>query len=518
MPNGIRSLIKYEHEPESEENHSESGGYSCKTLKKLCIDYINENGPDVLGFSNVNSFNETELKHNEDSFDEEDFDHEQEHEVTANVKQVIAKMAVKKKKRRANRDYISRSRARRRRLKQQKQLQQKQNSVAMQKEAKAPPSEDDCRPGDLLESVSGNSEIVDNLKTRSRRGMSLQLDQLSNISWDSVEGKRPTRSQGSSGLRTPNTPPPGTIGAKSSDKGEKFVRGKIVEQNVTLQPRNRRISRKLAEAMSSVTTSPSRSSRLSVATSTFTAESEATPSRSASELSRPEADVEDSQEAMGSVDPERTADESAMGEDESEPMETTEASETDATSQQSVSPSLPNRSESRSPPMQKCNSPDPHQLSTEVSIVPINKFREKDSDRSASEASFISLSEIKQKLTRNPDTIVNINSSVSILLKPPQAASSSTKTAIRNIQNLFNGGPPVRDIYHSINFDYTRKVRCKYCNKSCENIKVLAEHQLTHLKVSAHKIGHIQMLAPKHRRVSTTQCLPKETLPCIACL
>lgn len=137
-------------------------------------------------------------------------------------------------------------------------------------------------------------------------------------------------------------------------------------------------------------------------------------------------------------------------------------------------------------------------VGSEITIVPIKKSDDKLKNRDSAPGMSISLAKIKKTFSTNPETVFKINSSVSIQLKSSatkqtaQAPSSTnpSKLTIKSIQSLFDASNSGE-----------KTVKCRYCNESFGNLKLLAMHQLIHMRVVTHKIGHVQILHSKYRKV-----------------
>lgn len=133
----------------------------------------------------------------------------------------------------------------------------------------------------------------------------------------------------------------------------------------------------------------------------------------------------------------------------------------------------------------------------EVTLLPVVKNGKRDVDAKNSKVD-LSLDRIKKTLVANPAKIINFNSSVSIQLKPSssnmkKAATSHTKSstglAIKNIHSLFD------------NHGSNRNTNCGYCRESFSSRKLLAMHQLIHMRVTAYKVGQALSLQPNLRKV-----------------
>lgn len=132
----------------------------------------------------------------------------------------------------------------------------------------------------------------------------------------------------------------------------------------------------------------------------------------------------------------------------------------------------------------------------EITIVPINKSDDRKKAGNATPMS-LKLDTLKKTLSTNPEKVFKFNSAVSIQLKSSQRVSPSPSPGItiQSVQSLF-------DDSKRNGKDWTKN--CKYCLEFFETTKLLAKHQLVHLKIVTHKIGQVQIMDPKHRRVSET--------------
>lgn len=132
-------------------------------------------------------------------------------------------------------------------------------------------------------------------------------------------------------------------------------------------------------------------------------------------------------------------------------------------------------------------------VGSEITLLPIAKTENRASNKTNAGMN-ITLDKIKQTLSTNPAKVFNINSSVSIQLKPPalqRVASTSPGLTIKNIHSLFDSSKD----------GLQKTVKCRYCTESFGNVKLLAMHQLIHMKVATHKVGQVQILESRHRKV-----------------
>ncbi|KAJ6640078.1 Chaoptin, partial [Pseudolycoriella hygida] len=125
---------------------------------------------------------------------------------------------------------------------------------------------------------------------------------------------------------------------------------------------------------------------------------------------------------------------------------------------------------------------------SEISITPISK--QKGATTSNDKQINVSLNEIKQTFKSNPEIVFNISSAVSIQLKTPGSTRSEPN-------QLHRGST------------------CQYCRKQFVDIKQLALHQVTHLRIETHKIGSPLVLSPSFRR---GRMVPMGTNKCFRCL
>lgn len=126
---------------------------------------------------------------------------------------------------------------------------------------------------------------------------------------------------------------------------------------------------------------------------------------------------------------------------------------------------------------------------SEISITPISK--QKATTISTDNQLNVSLKEIKQTFKSNPEFVFNISSAVSIQLKSPACIKSDPSQIQKG------------------------STTCQYCRKAFADIKQLAVHQLTHLKLETHKIGSPLVLSPSYRR---GRMVPMGNNKCFRCL
>lgn len=142
----------------------------------------------------------------------------------------------------------------------------------------------------------------------------------------------------------------------------------------------------------------------------------------------------------------------------------------------------------------------------EITIVPLNKPKptilpqtQKKPQQQQQQPSFAKLiSEPMSSLPSNVKSIFNINSAVSVHMKPKATTSvPSTGLQITKIHSL-HGAVESKPAAQ-------KKIACKYCSESFDNVKLLAIHQATHLNVSVFKLGSKNILQKKYRRVSVSK-------------
>lgn len=127
---------------------------------------------------------------------------------------------------------------------------------------------------------------------------------------------------------------------------------------------------------------------------------------------------------------------------------------------------------------------------SEISITPISK--PKSTAVKTDNQINLSLKDIKKTFKSNPEMVFNISSAVSIQLK--------SAACIKSEQSQPSKGA---------------STACQYCRKQFSDIKQLAVHQVTHLKVETHKIGSPLVLSPSFRR---GRMVPMGNNKCFRCL
>lgn len=111
---------------------------------------------------------------------------------------------------------------------------------------------------------------------------------------------------------------------------------------------------------------------------------------------------------------------------------------------------------------------------------------------------FVSVSDIKNQLKCNPDSVLSFNSSVSITLTGGNATPKPTART-----NLV---PKIET-----------PVICQYCDKKCANMKQLAVHQMKHFRLQTHRVGSKQILHPKLRRGRMVPVGTEKHFRCLNC-
>lgn len=136
-------------------------------------------------------------------------------------------------------------------------------------------------------------------------------------------------------------------------------------------------------------------------------------------------------------------------------------------------------------------------VGSEITLLPIVR-PEKKSAAANKTGMHITLDKIKKTLSTNPAKVYNFNSAVSIQLTSASSqstpATSPPGLAIKNIQSLFDGSTD----------SSIRNIDCRFCSESFSNNKLLAMHQLMHLKLITHRVGQTQILPSKQRKVCWT--------------
>lgn len=108
------------------------------------------------------------------------------------------------------------------------------------------------------------------------------------------------------------------------------------------------------------------------------------------------------------------------------------------------------------------------------------------------------------------EPLFNITSSVSVHIKSrlsdqPVTTAAATAAVPQNIQisNITSLHGKSVSPSHQAPSRKRRKISCDYCQRTFSDEKLLAKHQLGHMKISAYKIDAIKILHPKLRRVSS---------------
>lgn len=93
----------------------------------------------------------------------------------------------------------------------------------------------------------------------------------------------------------------------------------------------------------------------------------------------------------------------------------------------------------------------------------------------------------------------NITSSVSVHIKQRKSDPMESNLRISNITSLHTSNPDISMTTKK------RKISCQYCQQTFLNQKLLAEHQVVHLRISLYKLNSTKILHPRLRRVSTNK-------------